>query len=78
MELGYLKYYLKKEYYKKIMEELNDKTYKDKDKDKNKNSYKSSVERQEEWRQKQINIFYKTGRPIFEDDYRKMLIRNNI
>ena len=56
------------------MEELNDKTYKDK----NKNSYKSSVERQEEWRQKQINIFYKTGRPIFDEDYRKMLIRNNI
>ena len=82
MELGYLKYYLKKEYYKKIMEELNDKTYKDKDKDKdkdkNKNSYKSSVERQEEWRQKQINIFYKTGRPIFHEDYKKMLIRNNI
>ena len=56
------------------MEELNDKTYKDK----NKNSYKSSVERQEEWRQKQINIFYKIGRPIFDEDYRKMLIRNNI
>jgi len=55
-------------------EKINDKTYKDK----NKNSYKSSVERQEEWRQKQIEIFYKTGRPIFEDEYKKMLIRNKI
>tara|TARA_Y100000816_G_C25613791_1_gene328134 strand:+ start:191 stop:397 length:207 start_codon:yes stop_codon:yes gene_type:complete len=68
MELGYLKYYLKKEYYKKINEKIV--KYKD--------SYESSIERQEKWRQKQINIFYRTGRPIFEEDYKKMLIRNNI
>ena len=43
-----------------------------------KDSYESSIERQEKWRQKQINIFYRTGRPIFEEDYKKMLIRNNI
>jgi len=68
MELGYLKYYLKKEYYKKINEKIV--KYKD--------SYESSIERQEKWRQKQINIFYRSGRPIFEEDYKKMLIRNNI
>ena len=68
MELGYLKYYLKKEKYKKINEKIV--KYKD--------SYESSIERQEKWRQKQINIFYRTGRPIFEEDYKKMLIRNNI
>lgn len=74
MEIGYLKYYLKKEYYKKIMEEINEKIVKDK----NKNSYKCSVQNQEKWRQRQIDIFYRSGRPIFEDDYKKMLIRNNI
>ena len=42
MELGYLKYYLKKEYYKKINEKIV--KYKD--------SYESSIERQEKWRQK--------------------------
>ena len=37
-----------------------------------------NIQAQEKWRQKQINIFYRTGRPIFEEDYKKMLIRNNI
>ena len=31
------------------------------------------VSPQEKWRQKQINIFYKSGRPIFQNEYLRNL-----
>lgn len=39
---------------------------------KDKSLYSRAILSQERWRQKQIDIFYRTGRPIFTIDKHKM------
>jgi len=41
------------------------------------NELENRIKKQEEWRQKQLNIFYRTGKPIFRITLETQFLRTN-